>query len=369
MNITFLIGNGFDRNLGLNTAYSDFVSYYKGLDTTDETLKKFHEHIKENEELWSSAEVEIGEYTEEFEEGEGAAFCKCHKDFCENLAKYLEDESQKVDYQYISQDIGKAFSLMNSIGHPFPTEERETINAVISNCRSEATYFNFMVFNYTDTLDQCVSVIQGNKDVLGTHKYSTTIFNHAIGNIIHVHGTVDAQMVFGVNDESQISKPEIFSCENGDLYEQSLIKQQTNQGYLERTDAKSAKILDESKIIYIYGMSIGATDALWWERICQWLNGNSSRHLIVYRHSMPAMGLLAVDYKVEERKAKREITGFAKLRDEQKLDIEERIHITGENMFAALKDAAKKSKFAWKSTDSSTSEAHGDDAARAAALG
>ena len=103
---------------------------------------------------------------------------------------------------------------------------------------------------------------------------------------------------------------------------------------------KSAKILDESKIIYIYGMSIGATDALWWERICQWLNGNSSRHLIVYRHSMPAMGLLAVDYKVEERKAKREITGFAKLRDEQKLDIEERIHSTGEIMFAALKDAA-----------------------------
>ena len=71
MNITFLIGNGFDRNLGLKTAYSDFVSYYKGLDTTDETLIKFHEHINENEELWSSAEEEIGKYTKEFEEGEG----------------------------------------------------------------------------------------------------------------------------------------------------------------------------------------------------------------------------------------------------------------------------------------------------------
>ena len=28
MNITFLIGNGFDLNLGLATAYSDFVKYY-----------------------------------------------------------------------------------------------------------------------------------------------------------------------------------------------------------------------------------------------------------------------------------------------------------------------------------------------------
>ena len=126
--------------------------------------------------------------------------------------------------------------------------------------------------------------------------------------------------------------------------------------------------MDESQIIYIYGMSIGITDTLWWERICRWLSDKSSRHLIVYRHSMPAMGLLAVEYKIEERKAKQEITSFAKLQDEQKWNIEERIHITGENMFAALKDAAKKSKSAGKSMDSSISEAHGDDAARAAAL-
>ena len=83
---------------------------------------------------------------------------------------------------------------------------------------------------------------------------------------------------------------------------------------------------------------------------------------------MPAMGLLAVDYKIEERRAKQEITSFAKLQDEQKWDIEERIHITGENMFAALKDAAKKSKSAGQSTGSSASEMHDDDAAQAAAL-
>ena len=27
MNIAFLIGNGFDKNLGLNTRYSDFCGY------------------------------------------------------------------------------------------------------------------------------------------------------------------------------------------------------------------------------------------------------------------------------------------------------------------------------------------------------
>ena len=29
MNITFMIGNGFDRNLGLKTKYSDFIAWYK----------------------------------------------------------------------------------------------------------------------------------------------------------------------------------------------------------------------------------------------------------------------------------------------------------------------------------------------------
>ena len=39
MNITFLIGNGFDLNLGLATAYSDFVKYYKETDAEKNACK------------------------------------------------------------------------------------------------------------------------------------------------------------------------------------------------------------------------------------------------------------------------------------------------------------------------------------------
>ena len=51
MNITFLIGNGFDRNLGLETTYSDFVKEYKKTNGSTETLKEFRAYIKDNEEL------------------------------------------------------------------------------------------------------------------------------------------------------------------------------------------------------------------------------------------------------------------------------------------------------------------------------
>ena len=53
MNITFLIGNGFDRNLGLATTYAEFVKEYKKTATNSKVLKDFREYIKENEELRS----------------------------------------------------------------------------------------------------------------------------------------------------------------------------------------------------------------------------------------------------------------------------------------------------------------------------
>ena len=72
-----------------------------------------------------------------------------------------------------------------------------------------------------------------------------------------MHGTIDSQMVFGVNDESQIAKPDIFECDYGDIYEDSLIKKKANESHRENTDSKVCNILKGSHLIYIYGMSIG----------------------------------------------------------------------------------------------------------------
>lgn len=359
MHITFLIGNGFDRNLGLKTTYSDFVKEYKKTDAKTETLRKFRQYINENEKLWSAAEEEMGRYTAQFEAGEGAAFYECHKDFCEKLAGYLKDEVKKVEYRYLTQDIEKAFSRINSIGIPFPTQERGVLDEVYKTYRSENIIFDFIVYNYTDTLDECIATVKKKQEVLGKHSYGAQTHNHSIGTICHVHGTVDTQMVFGVNDRTQISKPEVFECEYGDLYEDLLIKKQANQGYQENTDTKAKGILFNSQIIYVYGMSIGVTDALWWERICTWLNTGSNRHLIVQKYSMPSRGLLEVDYKIEERKAKQRITSFSQLSDVEKREIEKRIHVTGDNIFCAIKDVAVKkelSKETLQSVFSSVSE-------------
>lgn len=91
-------------------------------------------------------------------------------------------------------------------------------------------------------------------------------------------------------------------------------------------------------------MSIGMTDKLWWERVCNWLAGSDSRHLIVQKYSMPSKDAFPVKYQLAERKARREISQYCNLDAKKKVAIENRIHITSENIFESIKDIGKTTK-------------------------
>ena len=64
MNITFLIGNGFDIKLGLKTRYTDFYNIY--IDSNkdrniDDNIKCFSELIEDNYETWADFEMAFAE--------------------------------------------------------------------------------------------------------------------------------------------------------------------------------------------------------------------------------------------------------------------------------------------------------------------
>ena len=74
MNITFLIGNGFDLNLGLDTRYTDFLAEYLQDNSQDnEEIKSFKADIRKqqcgnsdtSENLWANAELAFGRYTDD----------------------------------------------------------------------------------------------------------------------------------------------------------------------------------------------------------------------------------------------------------------------------------------------------------------
>lgn len=340
MNITFLIGNGFDRNLGLDTTYSAFVKFYKNLTSKSTHINNFRKYIKENEDLWSKAEEALGQYTQQLGKGQGSIFSECQADFCTNLAQYLKRQETRIDYAANKEQIKQAFHLYKHILEPFPSSERAEINAIFKSRNRENIGFNFIDYNYTYTLDHCIEIIQAIPGILGSHNYYSTTYNHIVGKICHVHGTVDGQMVFGVNDDSQISNLEVFDGTDGDLSKALLIKKSTNAFYREDTDAKAYKILKDSTILYIYGMALGITDKLWWQRVCSWLVEDQSHHVILYQYEMPNESVLPYEKFHFERSARRRLWDLSGLAEENWSSVQNRIHVTGYNIFSPIQKIA-----------------------------
>ncbi len=338
MNITFLIGNGFDLNLGLKTKFSDFLEIYKNnFNKDNELIQYFKTNILHNEELWANAEVAFGKATKKFKADNYTAedFCICHEDFCINLAKYLDEENEKIDYDNLNLYISKGFTkgiLNHTAG--FREEEKAVIEKA-ENVIGGGYTFNFVNFNYTQTLDLCISATLEKQNSLGSRTHNRQTYSNHIGKLIHIHGTTKKDMVLGVNDTTQISDISLFTGYD-DEFLNEVIKQKTNEINQENTELKASEILNKSDIIYIYGMSIGYTDKLWWEKICDLMIKNKNLHVIIHRYDAPEDGLIRRTFRMFSKNARKEFSAYYNGEREQRLEIESRIHIDRSNIFQEI---------------------------------
>lgn len=333
MQVTFLIGNGFDLNLGLNTRYSDFLETYKHVTNDDSSeVKKFKEEILTNEKLWSDSELAFGRYTARCKElGISAeAFCDLHEDFDDKLGEYLLQEERRV----CPSDIAPAFGAsLKKILQGLTSVQKEQVQASI-NRNEYAFSYNFIIFNYTEIIDKIVTGENAAKLSLGTRKVRNTSENNCIGKVIHVHGTTDTQMVLGVNDISQIACPELFEGQPQELIE-SMIKVKANKMFEEKTDEAALAILNQSDLIYVYGMALGDTDALWWDRICQLMKSKPSLHTIIHVFNAPISRRHRRKLVTFENKVKEHFASYSK---DAPANLQSRIHIDSSNIFEDLKN-------------------------------
>ena len=339
MNITFLIGNGFDLNLGLSTSFSSFVNSYKVLPSEPDSkhIIDFKNEIKNNTDIWADAELQIGQYTNHFNPGEETLFCECVNDFCQNLSRYLQKQETLIDFSMHLPKVEKAIKGLNKLSEGFPRLEANAIDGVFERQKNSSFIFNFICYNYTATLEQFLAA--PSTKIIGFHLSSNgTKLNNEIGRIIHVHGTTNKNMVLGVNDESQLANPGLFT---DDFYKHFIIKQQSNEAYRENTDAEALSLLENSEIIYIYGMSIGATDNLWWERIANLMIQFNTRQLIIYDYNAPPLqNAYNYKYQLYERNARKAFMDHTKLKDGS--SAYDRIHITNINILKDICDLATK---------------------------
>lgn len=209
MSSVYIIGNGFDLNLGLKTSYRDFVCsdfFMSNVDVGNglfDYLYKVHQGSN-----WIDIEKELENYS--MNNNGYREFLNDYKKLCETLKKYIKsidissmDVNSEAYKIFSSNDLGEGFRIIN--------------------------------FNYTDSVFY----------ILKSIGYSDNVSE----NIVHIHGSAAIdEIIFGVDDKAGINDEHTF------LYKS------TSSIY----DGNSCiDALEEFENLHVFGHSLGESDHMY----------------------------------------------------------------------------------------------------------
>lgn len=286
VNITFIIGNGFDLNLGLKTSYTDFYKIY--VEDADEEKNELIQYFKKSIpvssetktkiENWSDFEKAMGEYSTDsiftLPDG-GDKFLSCAGHFLKEFESHLKEQVKEFKSKKLI-DLNKSNFIKSILKFSdvfiYNTDKHKKFAKIINECTRLEGKINFLQLNYTDVFDiiyercrqECNLYLKGNNDY--KQKYGI----NQLGVNIHVHGEVGNLPVLGVSSIDQIISETVRN-------NPEVIKGFIKENYYEARKDKNkdmdipadiAKILLwDSDIVCIYGASIGETDKHWWVEV------------------------------------------------------------------------------------------------------
>ena len=318
MGLTFLIGNGFDLNLGMKTRYTDMYDSYIKSESKSAIIDKFKKDLQKEEhnhyKNWSDFEMGMARYAKNFtDENE---FIECIRDFKAHMVKWLKDEEEillnnfwsKVDYD----------RMLNSIANfhygctPNNRYELEKVMTVKGSCKC-----TFITFNYTKVLDKILLEISGPVD-------GDNVDFDIAESVIHIHGDLDNDVVLGIDNKNQITS-------NFDITrktDMAFIKPEFNKEFDRRRVDDAFKLINGNSVVCAYGLSLGESDSMWSKILKDWLLANPQHHLVYYVYDETQIPSYNYDEKMEkEEELKEEIYKKLKLTGAQISSVKNKIHI------------------------------------------
>jgi len=280
MKILYLIGNGFDINVGLKTSYPEFLTYYidqPASDQVDELGKRYINRlktdIKKNITLWSDFEKQFGKHTKNFGNIGSNVYSLeeeldiINDDIREKLSAYIGHEDNRVSFP---ENAGKTFleDLISPEKH-LRDYERQTINYQKNNAwQTTANVVDIISFNYTTTIEQ-----------LFFNSFPVQSGKFSVNEPVHIHGYYNNRMIMGVDNLSQIENEELKKIPYAiDI----LVKSQCNHTYADSHTSKCSYLIDNAQLICIYGLSFGDTDKTWWRKVCETMQKRSDVYVIIF---------------------------------------------------------------------------------------
>lgn len=266
MNVALIIGNGFDLNMGLPTSYADFYQYYLKVVSPMQGADFIKQKIKDAPKNWADLEKSLGDITAEYSDNV-AVFDAVFENVRNELEKYLK----AVDvYDIPKLNIFASRFLLDvlEVDRYLDNKPKREYREFVKSLKANDVVLNVVNFNYTSTIEKI-------KD-----KNSSLNFEQKkiqFGHIMHVHQDLNAGIIMGVNDKTQIAD-EAFR-KSFDI-QSMMIKPFINEEFAAGNDEKCIELINCADIIILFGTSFGDTDRKWWDVIAHSVNDRGQR--IVY---------------------------------------------------------------------------------------
>lgn len=279
MNITFLVGNGFDINLGLDTRYTDF--YPKYLDKGYNDI--ISNAIADNYDNWADLEIALGKLLKDITPEQVNEFLDSKGRLEGDLAEHLRYQESRLAYS--GNNLPHEFQK-NIIGfhQEFSAKERTDFQSWLSTVAASIVY-QFISFNYTRCLDDIVEIGKTVQPFASHDFRSGAHYKDSVGTVHHIHGTLDDDLILGINDITQIDNSVLQADSRVVDY---IVKPEVNEALGGQRIETAKKIINASDYIGVYGMSIGDTDLMWWQYLLAWLQKKESRRLVLYVYADPS---------------------------------------------------------------------------------
>lgn len=315
MNITFLIGNGFDINIGMNTRYNQFYDYYKVQSSKTKSIIDIKKSIEEVRENWSDLEIELGHYTDCIKTESEAI--EIYNDLISNLQQYLKKEESKYDINDSNKGaIHKDFMYPENYLRPI---ERSQIQQFKNS--NDHWFIKIITFNYTSALETLIGY-SGEKLLI---KKDNGGYERCIESVEHIHGYTKERMILGVNDDSQLANE---TFRDSDKIKRRFVKSDCNKTYGIGHDANCERWINESHLICLYGLSFGDTDKRWWVNIGRkLLESNFKLIIFIYNEKIHQEGNWGPEFEDEVDAVKAEFLLKTQLSEKEQISVRTKIFV------------------------------------------
>lgn len=145
---------------------------------------------------------------------------------------------------------------------------RQALTSMIVDS-NDSVKCKFITFNYTNTLEKCLSTISNSISKRNNlvYQYSTPL---------HIHGVLHNGIMLGLDNEERYKN---IPCDNMMELKNLIDKLHINNRYSDITQ-QALTLLKESKIIVIFGWSMGDSDSFWVNNIKEIFSKNNGVHLV-----------------------------------------------------------------------------------------